>query len=109
MARKMNKKSLDNLKPIKPGEVHNKYGRCGKDHKGGFSLKTAMKTFLAALDDKQRNNFFNGLYTKATGGDVQAIKLMAELNDEMQSVTIGGSLGCVILPPKAPKETGDAE
>lgn len=97
------KSSISNLRPIQKGEVRNPYGKRGKSGFGGFSLKNNLKCFLSMLTPTQRNNFFNGLYTKATEGDVQAIKLMAELNDEMQSVTIDGSLGCVILPAKAPK------
>lgn len=102
--------SLANLIPIQPGEVRNKYGRAGKDGTGGFSLKATLKNYLNNLPKAEKDNFFSGLYRKVREGDVAAIKLIAELNGEMVTqVEVQNALGCVILPPKAPKETGDAE
>lgn len=100
-----NSKSLENLKHAKKGEpTRNPWGRKGKNGLGGFSIKSGAKAFLSLLDEEQRTNFFIGLYNKCLDGDVPAIKLMAELNSELDSnpkVEVGsGAQVVVMVPPR---------
>lgn len=78
----MNPKSINNLKPIAKGEVKNPYGRKGKDGKGGLSLKNEFKRFIENMEEADRDAVWAGLWMRATTGDVSAIKLFVELNDE---------------------------
>ena len=102
---RVNERSLANLVHIPKGKCMNPNGRAGKDGKGKtrLTLKGMMTTFLDTLSEDQRNLFFMGLYSKAINGDVQAIKLMAQLNDEFNTTTqveVGDSAKVVVMIPK---------
>jgi hypothetical protein len=75
--------SLAALKPIKKGEVRNPYGRRGKSGCEGFTMKGLLKRTLERLTDQARESLLLGLIAKARVGDVQAIRLITELNDEL--------------------------
>lgn len=76
-------KSIANLKPIKPGEVRNPWGRSGKDGNQGFSLKYTFKRFLQDLTPDKIELIWKALYAKSLEGDTKSIELMVKLNDEV--------------------------
>lgn len=82
MAKKINPASLANLRPIKEGEVKNKFGRKGKSGTGGLSLKGEFRDYIQNATKEQRDAVWVGLWNKAMSGDVAAIKLWVELNGE---------------------------
>ena len=67
----------------KPGNSLNPWGRTGKDGTKGFSLKSSYKRWLKTLSPEEQNKMWNGLFLKAKRGDISAIKLFIELNDEV--------------------------
>lgn len=79
----MNPKSLANFTPPKKGEIRNKWGRKGKNHDCGYSLKNGFKKFLEKLSPEEREAMWMALYGKALTGDVKVIELMVKLNDEV--------------------------
>jgi hypothetical protein len=103
MARKMSPNSLSNLRPIVSGEVRNSWGRNGKDGNGGMSLKSSYKEYINKLPNTEHDKIWSGLFQKCRSGDVAAIRLLVELNDEQineKMVISGNGLGVVILPQK---------
>ena len=106
-AHTLNPASLANLNPVKKGECRNPYGRRGKDGKGGFSFKETLKSYLSKLDQETKDNFYIGLFSKAAAGDVPAIKLLAELNDELTTnaqIDVGSGAQVVVMVPPIDKE-----
>lgn len=75
--------SLAGLKPAKKGDVTNPWGRRGKSGCEGFTVKGLLKRTLERLTDQARESLLLGLIAKARVGDVQAIRLITELNDEL--------------------------
>lgn len=67
----------------KPGNNLNPWGRTGKDGTKGFSLKSSYKRWLKTLPPEEQNKVWSGLFLKAKRGDIAAIKLFIELNDEV--------------------------
>lgn len=100
----LNPAGLANLKPATKGEVRNPAGRKGKDGTGGFSLKESYRRFLSTMDQDAQNAVWSGLYLKACGGDVPAIKLFVELNGEIVNEQVqvqdNGTRIVIQMPPK---------
>jgi len=95
----------ENLKPAKPGDVRNPWGRAGKNGMGGLSLKTNFRNWLNRIPEAQRQAIWDGLYRKACSGDAAAIKLMVSLNDECpdfqpDTTTDTSNQVTIVMPPK---------
>lgn len=99
-----NQKSLDNLVPLKKGQVLNPWGRKGKSGTGGVSLKNSYQKFLNMLSPEHRQAIWDGLYRRACSGDATAIKLMVTLNGECpefnQSTDSQAPQLTIVMPPK---------
>lgn len=102
--KKLNPAGIANLNPVKKGEVRNPYGRKGANGAGGFSLKESYRRYLSTLDEDAQNAVWTGLYLKACGGDVPAIKLFVELNGEIVNEQVqvqdNGTRIIIQMPPK---------
>jgi len=72
----------ENLKPIKPGEKRNPYGRRGKSGTGGFSMLSSFKAYIEEAHPGTITSVWNGLVRKAKEGDTKAIELIVRLNQE---------------------------
>lgn len=77
-------------------------GRHNKQGTGGLSFKTLLRAYMDSLPPKELLHFYDGLYTKALSGDVAAIKLMAELNDEFKTnnLQIDSAAKVVVMVPQ---------
>lgn len=80
--REIHPNSLANLTPVQKGEIKNPHGKKGKSGTGGLSLKTSYKRYINSLPASDHDKIWAGLFHKCRTGDVAAIRLLIELNDE---------------------------
>lgn len=99
----MHPNSLANLTPVQKGQILNPDGKKGKTGDKGLSLKASYKKYINSLPASDHDKIWAGLFHKCRTGDVAAIRLLVELNDEQVNekvVDSGLGLGVVIIPNK---------
>lgn len=78
----MHPNSLANLTPVQKGQILNPDGKKGKTGDKGLSLKASYKKYINSLPPSDHDKIWAGLFHKCRTGDVAAIRLLVELNDE---------------------------
>lgn len=104
--------SKEHLKPIKPGEVRNPYGRKGRDGLGGRtskSLKELLERKLDEIDEEtgksQAEIIIEQMVRQAKRGDSKFIEMafdrtLGKAPQYIENNVTGCGLGVVILPNK---------
>lgn len=108
----MTKGNPQNLKPIKPGEIKNPWGRAGKDGLGGRtskSLKELLKEKINEIDEETGKSIAELIIEQglrqAKRGDIKFIELVFDRlegkpQQYIEQNNTGDGLGIVILPNK---------
>ena len=109
MAKKLSPASLANLQPVQKGEIRNKFGRKGKNGKGGYSFKALIERvlFLAGEDgnsDTVAKSVVDSLIGQALGGNIKAIEILLDrfVGKVATKVEVSSEdgLACIVLPEK---------
>lgn len=116
-----NRGNPQNLIPVKPGEVRNKWGRAGKDGLGGRTTKSLLellKEKVNEIDEETGKSIAELIIDQglrqAKRGDLKFIELVFDRlegkpKQQIDQTVNGSGLGVVILPNKNTQEEVEIE